>query len=88
MPAREVDLAPEGPGVVSMDQLVPFQRSASAAVTFGLKEVPTAMQFVADVQETAARKLFQPVALGVVWMDQLVPFQRSASVRGGPKTTE
>jgi hypothetical protein len=31
-PASELELAPEGPGVVSMDQLVPFQPSASTTV--------------------------------------------------------
>jgi hypothetical protein len=68
-----------------MDQLVPFQRSASAgAPPLELKELPTAVQAVADVHETAAKKLLKPFGLEVVSMDQLVPFQRSARVRGLP----
>ena len=74
--------APVGLGPVWILQVVPFQRSASAAVEPVLKsEVPTAVQFVADVHETASNELSAPpLGLGVDCIAQLVPFQRSARV--------
>ena len=44
-------------------------------------ESPTAVQAVADAQETWLSTLVvAPAGLGVAWTDQLLPFQRSARV--------
>jgi len=67
--------------VLWIDQLVPFHRSPSVVETPAPFAYPTAVQALADVQDTAKRSLFvAPLGLGVVGMDQLVPFHVSASV--------
>jgi hypothetical protein len=81
-----LSFAPVGLGVGWMTQVVPFQRSASVCGwPKGRKYDPTAVQEVADGQDTPSRSpCAVPVGLGVVWMDQAVPFQVSASVDVSP----
>src|ERR1035438_678951 len=64
---------PAGLGVVSMDHVVPFHRSARVVTSSGvLIEYPTAVHAVAVGQDTPARKVFiAPDGLGVVCKDQL-----------------
>jgi hypothetical protein len=59
-----------------VDQLVPFQVSASALK--GLPEDPVAMQAVGLVQSTASSSLF--VAVGLVTSDQVAPFHVTTKV--------
>jgi hypothetical protein len=83
-PLSVLDSALVGLGVVSIDQLAPFQRSANDTVSrVELELEPTAVQAVADVHETELRRS-PPVGLGVLWIDQSVPFQRSANVASLP----
>ena len=44
-----------GFGVAWMDQLVPFQRSASVGEPVGLNDPPTAMHTVPEGHDTAVR---------------------------------
>ena len=77
--------APVGRGTVWIDQLVPFQRSASATVPAVVREAPTAVHAVLDVHVTALNQLSSaPLGLGGGWIVPLVPFQRSASVTRTP----
>src|SRR3989442_391568 len=66
-----------------MDQVLPFQLSASASSGPGLLPYkPTALHADDDGQLIASRSLNPAVlGLGVDWIAQLLPFQRSASVR-------
>src|SRR5215470_11006079 len=72
-----------GFGVGWIDHVVPFQRSASVTESLpklSTAELPTAVQALAEVQDTAARALRGGDAgLGVGWSDHEEPFQRSAS---------
>jgi predicted secreted protein len=53
---RMLPVAPVGLGTASIDQLVPFQRSASiTCLPVALMAPPTAVQAVAEVQDTAHR---------------------------------
>ena len=66
-PLRALTEAPAGLGVAWMDQLVPFQDSASVAWVPVLPvESPTAVQAVADVHETPSRSMaVAPARFGV-----------------------
>ncbi len=82
-PASDPEVAPAGSGVARICQVVPFQ--ASASVTSACATVswddPTAVQAVADRQDTPLRPLISALAgLGVTWTCQLVPSHASASV--------
>src|SRR6202043_2303081 len=68
-----------GLGVVTIDQALPFQCSAS--VRFGPSLTPTAQQSEALTHATP-RSWFavSGLGLGVVTIDQALPFQCSASV--------
>ena len=55
-----------------IDQLVPFQASANVVV---LSLLPTAVQAVSEVHDTALR-----LNIPLSWADQLVPSQRSTTV--------
>jgi hypothetical protein len=82
-PLRLLEVTPVGVGVVWMDQLVPFQRSANGwPVPEGVFHVlPTAVHVVVEVHDTLVRLLeVTPMGLGVAWIDQVVPSQRSARV--------
>ncbi len=75
--------APGTLGVCWIDQAVPFH--ASASVELPESVVPTAMQNVAEVQETPTSELrLAPEGLGVFRTDHAVPFQDSASVTPAP----
>jgi hypothetical protein len=81
-----VSTAPVGLGVGWTAHLVPFQRSATESSEAAFPYHPTAVQAVADEQDTpVSRVRLAPVGLGVGWTAQVVPFQRSASVCGGPE---
>jgi hypothetical protein len=67
-----------GPGVLWIDQLEPFQRSASLEPNAKVAGPPTAVHAVAAVQDTAPS--VAPERLGVVWTVQVLPFQTSAKV--------
>src|SRR6202035_2490116 len=75
-----------GLGVVWIDQLVPFQPSATvAALAASEPEDPTAVHALAELHDTPFITLnCAPFGLGVDWIDQLVPFQRSANVTAAP----
>jgi hypothetical protein len=80
MPARPLELAPDGFGLVTMFQLVPFHRSTSVEV-LPVEDAPTAKQFDAPVHDTPWRKLPSvPARFGLATMVQLTPFHRSTSV--------
>jgi len=76
-----------GFGVDWIDQLVPFQASASVTLVPELSvELPTAVHVLADVHETPEKVLdASPAGVGVDWIDQLVPSQASAKVTLGPE---
>ena len=84
-----------GLGVAWIAQVVPSQRSASVDWAYELHdephgkmvaELPTAVQAVAEVQDTPVKALsVTPARLGVAWMAQLLPFQRSAKVCESPE---
>ena len=81
--------APFGFGVGWMDQVVPFQASASVDEDAGLFELPTAVHAVEDVHETPDSELAAaPLGLGVESSIQVVPFQPSARVTGAPVPDE
>jgi len=78
-----------GFGLDCSTHLVPFQRSATVS---NLEPVallfPTAVQAVADEQDTPTRTpSLEPDGFGVGWTTHLLPFQRSASVPLGPYPT-
>lgn len=75
-------VAPEGSGMLWADQLVPFQRSATATLwpTAVLRAAPTAVHAVGDVHETPVSWTSEVfVGNGTGWIVHLVPFQPSAS---------
>ena len=76
-----------GSGVVSMDHDVPFHFSARMTVTPELlRYSPTAVQALAEVQDTPPRALpCAPEGLGVAWTDHEVPFHASARVTSIPE---
>jgi hypothetical protein len=77
--------APDGFGVATIVQLVPFQRSTNVRLTLELVKPPTAKQLVALVHDTAVRSLDDaPDGFGLATTVQLVPFQRSTNVRPKP----
>ena len=68
-----------------MDQVVPFHDSARVVTTtrpppFLIRYEPTAVQAVAEVQETLPRPLVAGPGLGLGTMVQVVPFQDSTRV--------
>ena len=66
----------------TIDQLVPFQRSANVLWPL-FEKVPTAMQLVLDAHETPRRTVeVAPAGLGLVTIDHVVPFQRSTNDLG------
>ena len=79
-PLKTVPVDPEGVGLVTIDQLVPFQRSITVTVFAAVVADPTAKQFVVLVHATPLKTV--PVAaagFGLATTDQLVPFHRSTS---------
>ena len=70
-------------GLVTIDQLVPFQLSTNVLLAELLPETPTATQLVAAEHDTpSSSDPPVPVRLGLVTIDQLVPFQLSTNVVG------
>ena len=70
-------------GLVTIDQVVPFQCSTNVLlVAPGWSKVwPTALQFVVLGHDTLSRPLeVTPLGLGLATIDQLVPFHRSTKV--------
>jgi hypothetical protein len=67
---------PEGSGIESKVQVLPFQRISSG---FSLPLSPTAVHAVEEVQETSARE-DPPSVFAIVWVLHSVPFQRRAIV--------
>jgi hypothetical protein len=77
--------APVTLGVCWIDHVVPFHASASGALLATPVAWPTAMQKVAEAQETPVRLLEKsPWGLGVRWTDHAVPFHDSARVTSAP----
>ena len=72
---KELEVAPVGLAAGKTFQATPFHDSAKAFEA----EDPTAIQAVAEVQETPERKLSVD-GFGVDWMLQVDPFQTSATV--------
>ncbi|MFL5859704.1 MAG: hypothetical protein ACJ780_02850 [Solirubrobacteraceae bacterium] len=79
-PLSPLLVAPAGWGIRWLDQVKPFQRSTNGTELPAATSVnaPTAVQALADVQDTPLRESFSAV-LGARWIDQLRPFQRSTS---------
>jgi hypothetical protein len=76
--------APAGLGVDSIAHLVPFHRSANVASPTVSLDPPTAVHAVAEVHDTALKKLcVAPAGVGTDWIDQLVPFHSSEKVPCG-----
>ena len=74
-------VSPLGLGVATIDQVVPFQRSANVFPVEPTKESPTALQLVGLGHETPFSPLnVAPLGLGLATIDQAVPFQRSVNV--------
>ncbi len=86
-PLRVAVAAPVGLGVVCIDQLDPFQLSASVPSPMEpMMELPTASHKVFEGHDAPLRLLrVAPAGLGEVWSDQLIPFQLSASVTWVPE---
>ena len=73
-------VVPLGTGTVRVDQLVPFQRSASACGLPLASASPTAMHAARVEQEMPASSvLVAPAGFGVLCTVQLLPFHASAS---------
>src|ERR1700722_8712526 len=85
-PERLLPCAPEGFGVVSMDQAVPLNTSASVTWVPGLLlYTPTAVQALDEVHDTAKKALPRtPGILGSFSIDHLLPFHSSASASWTP----
>ena len=78
---RSVLVVPTGLGVARMRHVVPFHASASDRSPLPVRELPEAVQALAEVHDTPESPLpVPPAALGVAWMRQEVPFHRSAKV--------
>jgi hypothetical protein len=88
-PYRMTAFVPVGLGLVTIDQLVPFQCSTNVLVPEPLDEKPTAKQLVVLGHETPYKTTkFAPVGWGLATIDQLVPFQRCSKVdAAGPLLT-
>jgi hypothetical protein len=84
-PAKIESTAP-GFGVVTLDQPVPFQRSASDLMTEPVEYVPMAMQFVVLGHDTAPSELRELPNAGAE-IFQLVPSHCSVSVPPVPSPT-
>jgi hypothetical protein len=86
-PVSRLETAPLGLGVDWMDQLVPFQTSASVPRVEALFSYePTATQLVLDGQRIPDSSLdIAPLGLGVVCLVHDVPFERSARVTWTPE---
>jgi len=79
---ENTSVGPGGLGVVWVVQDVPFHRSARVTTSPELlRMLPTAVQALADVQDTP----FRLVTVGPVWIVQVVPFHCSASVMTLPE---
>ena len=73
--------APGTLGVFWIDHAVPFHTSASEELPEPVVAAPTAMQNVAEAQETPVSVADSaPAGLGVLRTDHAVPFHDSASV--------
>jgi hypothetical protein len=91
------DVSEVGFGVFCIDQLEPFQFSASVAWTppgepaWSVVNDPTAVHAAAAVQDTPLSvppcPMDGPGGLAVVWRIHLLSPQRSANVRGSPLLT-
>ena len=83
--AAEVALTPRrpplplGPGLVTWDQVVPFQCKISGVGPAGASVYPTAQASLAAVAVTAVRDDSVP-GLGLATRDQAVPFQCKITV--------
>ena len=81
-PDSELKATDFGFDLAVIDQLDPFHPSASVnCVPALLKCAPTAVQALADVQDTADNAGSGPFGFGVDSIDQLDPFHTSARVR-------
>ena len=77
-PSSWLLIASAGLGVRWIDQLVPFQRSASVAPALD----PSAVHAILDAHDTPTSA--PPIGFGVRWIAQLLPFHRSANVAKVP----
>ena len=73
-----------GLGVVTIDQVLPFQCSARVLTKRPALAKPTAQQSEVPVHATAERLSSEGLGFGVVTIDQALPFQCSASVTFAP----
>jgi hypothetical protein len=90
-PFSELNVAPPGLGLGTIDQLVPSQCSTNvvAGVLTLACELPTAKQLVVLGHATPFRRLIAaPAGLGLGTIDQLVPFHRSTNVVVAPLASE
>ena len=77
-PASEFSAAPPAFGVGTIDQLVPFQRSARLFCEVDVEENPTAAQSLALAHDTPLSCVsFEPVGFGAATIAHWVPFHRS-----------
>jgi hypothetical protein len=74
-------VTPAGLGVACTVQAEPFQRSASVSIVEPVRAVPTAVQAVGEVHDTAFRTPFEVEGNGTDWIAQVVPFHASTSIR-------
>jgi hypothetical protein len=79
-PLRLLLVAPFGLGLVTIDQLVPFQCSTNVLVVEPVVELPTAKQLVVLRHATPLKLAAESLGLGLATIDQLVPFQCSTNV--------
>src|ERR1700761_9569579 len=85
MPSNSPSFAPLGRGICSIDQLTPFQRSASGTLPWArCVYCPTAVQSDADVHVTSESASvgdsLAPGGVGLGSIVQLMPFHCSANV--------
>ncbi len=82
----ELPVEPWGVGMACTRQIVPFQVSArfTPRLVALPMAAPTAVQEVADAQDTPVKVLLAaPLGRMVCWIRQLVPFHLSAKVNPG-----
>jgi hypothetical protein len=79
-PLKKLVGTPDTFGLVTIDQVVPFQRSTNVLTVELVCHQPTAKQLVEDGHDTPLRSVIDaPAGLGIVTIDQTVPFQRSTN---------
>jgi hypothetical protein len=84
-PLSVLFVPPVGMGTALGVHVAPSQCSARADWPAWEGEVPTALQALPDVHETASNEMFvTPVGLGTVWIVHVFPFHRSARADSVP----